>query len=73
MTPAERLNELLNLARQHYGITTDGQLEHCIGIDASTISRMRNNKHMPKQALAILLILNTVIPGPLPVEELQPA
>lgn len=73
MSTVERMNELLDLARDHFGVTTDGELEAFIGADASTISRMRNNKHLPPQARAILIILNTVVPGPLVTGQLEAA
>jgi predicted transcriptional regulator len=73
MAPADRLNELLDLAREHYEVPNDHQLARRLDVEPSLISRMRHGKHMPPQAQLILTILNAVIPGPLPVEDYQTA
>lgn len=73
MSTSDRMNELLDLARDYYGVTADRHLAQHLKIDPSTISRMRNGEHLPPQARAILIILNIVAPGPLPIPELQAA
>lgn len=73
MSTETRMNELLDLALEHYGVAKDRQLAPHLGVDASTIWRMRHGEKLPPQARVILTILNTVVPGPLPTPELQPA
>lgn len=65
MSPTDRLNELLDLAREHYHAQNDHQLAHSLGIEPSMVSRMRRGLHLPPQARVILSILNVIIPGPL--------
>lgn len=67
MTTQERLNELLDLACEHYGVTKDRQLAPHLGVDASSIWRWRNGLMLSPQADAILKILNIAFPGPLPI------
>jgi hypothetical protein len=67
MTTQDRLNELLNLARDHYGAANDNQLATFMGLPSSTIWRWRTGVMLSTQAEALLTILNLVFPGPLPV------
>jgi predicted transcriptional regulator len=69
MATEHRINELLDLAREHYEVPNDHQLARRLDVEPSLISRMRHGKHMPPQAHLILTILNTVVPGPLPKRE----
>jgi transcriptional regulator with XRE-family HTH domain len=73
MTVQERLNELLNLACEHYGATNDAQLAKVLGIPHSTIWRWRKDVMLAPQAKFILDILNLLYPGKLPTAELVEA
>ncbi len=72
MSTTDRMNELLDLAQKHYGATNDSQLAPHLNIDPSTVSRMRHGKMLPPQARAVLTILNTIAPTPLPVANPRP-
>lgn len=72
MTTQERLNELLDLACDHYGASNDAQLAKAMGLPNSTIWRWRTGVMLSTQAETILAILNLAFPGPLPVAELTP-
>lgn len=70
MTTQERLNELLDMAREHYGAANDTQLAKYLSLPTSTIWRWRTGVMLSTQAEVILSILNIAFPGPLPVPEL---
>ena len=72
MTTQERLNELLNLACEHYGASNDAQLAKSLNLPHSTIWRWRTGVMLSTQAEFILSVLNIAFPGPLPVAELTP-
>lgn len=67
MTTQQRLNELLDLACEHYGATNDNQLAKFLGVPSSSIWRWRTGVMKSAQAELILKILNIAFPGPLPV------
>lgn len=70
MTTQERLNEVLDLAREYFGAANDHQLAGHLDVEPSTIGRWRNGLMLSPQAKAILTVLNLAFPGPLPVQTL---
>lgn len=67
MTTQERLNELLDLASAHYGVSGDAQLAKHLNLPHSTIWRWRTGVMLSTQAEFILSILNIAFPGSLPI------
>lgn len=70
MTTQERLNELLDLACEHYGATNDAQLAKALNLPHSTIWRWRTGVMLSTQAEFILNLLNVLFLGPLPISEI---
>lgn len=70
MTIQDRLNELLDIACEHYGVTSDAQLAKILQIPNSTIWRWRTGAMLSTQAEILLQILNLTYPGPLPTPDL---
>lgn len=70
MTTQARLNELLDIACEHYGARNDAQLAKALNLPYSTIWRWRAGVMLSTQAEFILSILNIMFAGPLPIRPL---